>query len=241
VNRKLLVIGCIVVAALVTACGAQNTAPSTAPNSAALPTQSPESSSAPTQAKPTATVAPALPLGDPREAVIKAVRAQLKAGPYRVKSTTTTDKGTSERTAEVILPDRFHITTRSGQTQQEFIIIATKTYRKVGDRWTEIPIDMGSLVGEFVSGLSEEAEKGISDVKLVGPDVVNGTPTLVYTYNVKVKLNDTELNSAVKMWVSVANGLPLKQEVDGEFAGVKSKTVQVIEYDSSIKIEAPIK
>ena len=65
-------------------------------------------------------------------------------------------------------------------------------------------------------------------------------PAAVYSFNMKFKLDaNTEISSSAKLWVSVASGLPIKQEVSGEFGGVKSVTVQRIEYDPTIKIEAP--
>jgi hypothetical protein len=49
-----------------------------------------------------------------------------------------------------------------------------------------------------------------------------------------------DAHSAVKLQVSTASGLPVRQEIEGEVMGVKSKSTQVIEYDANLKIEPPV-
>jgi len=164
----------------------------------------------------------------------------LKAGPFRVKSTITSGQTTIDQTAEMILPDRFHLVTQTGQTSMEFIIVGTKTYQKTGNTWSLFPVDVGTLTQSLLSGLTEETQKGITDVKFVGTEAVNGKPARVYTFASSVTVAGQQVNSTIKMWVDVASGLPVKDEIQGEYAGIKSKTAQQIEYDKSIKIEAPI-
>jgi hypothetical protein len=65
---------------------------------------------------------------------------------------------------------------------------------------------------------------------------LNGVSTHVFSYST-ADLSGETVTSQVKMWV--ANGLPVRQEINGEFAGIKSKTVQEITYAPNIKIEAP--
>jgi hypothetical protein len=74
-------------------------------------------------------------------------------------------------------------------------------------------------------------------VQFVGWDNVNGTSAQVYTCTSSADLSGQTVTSQVKVWI--ANGLPVRLEINGEFAGIKSKTVQVITYDPSIKIEVP--
>ena len=47
------------------------------------------------------------------------------------------------------------------------------------------------------------------------------------------------MKSDAKVWLDSASGAPVKLESSGEAVGVKTKAVQTIEYDSTIKIEAP--
>ena len=80
----------------------------------------------------------------------------------------------------------------------------------------------------------------ISDAKAVGTEAVNGEQARVDTYTSTTDLGDSKVVGAVKLWVSVKSGLPIKQEIVGEAAGVKSNTVQTIEYDKTISIAPPI-
>jgi hypothetical protein len=51
-----------------------------------------------------------------------------------------------------------------------------------------------------------------------------------------------KMTSHAKTWVAVADGLPRRSESEGEYSGVKTKTeMTVSDYNSDIKIEAPIK
>jgi hypothetical protein len=208
-------------------------APTAVPNTVAAPITNPTTTpTTPATSTAAPTTAPLTAAGDPRQAVLNALHAMAQAGAYRVHSTTTTDEGnTIQISGEVILPDRFHLVMNG----REILIIGNKT----GDQWTEFPVDVGSIVSGFMGGMTAEMEKSISDVESVGPDTVNGVPAQVYQYTSSFKAGDQEVKGTAKLWVGVANGLPIQQEVDGEFAGIKSKTVQEIEYDPSIKIEAP--
>ena len=68
----------------------------------------------------------------------------------------------------MIWPDRFHLTIGTGQTEQEFIIVGSKAYQKSGGKWSEFPVDVGALIATLTATLTQEAQKGISEVKLLG-------------------------------------------------------------------------
>lgn len=189
-----------------------------------------------TSPAPSATVPPATLPGDPRQAIISAMNAMREAGSYRVHVTSKSGETSTEWNAEVILPDRFHIVMDIG----EYIIIGNKTYMKQGDQWAEFPVDIGSMVFPLLISTEKEAEASISDVQLVGQDTVNGEATTVYQYRSSGTLQGTEVTSMVKLWVRNSDDLPVKQEINGEVAGVESTTVQDIEYDPTISIEPPI-
>jgi len=217
---------------------APTVAPATATRPPATATAAPQpaATAVPTKA-PTASP---LPAGDPRDAILKAMKTQMGGKSYRVRQTSESSSGKTQSIVEFVPPDRYHITTNVGTNTTEMIIAGKKAYQKIGDKWLDFPVDVGSFIQALTSAASEEAGKGISDVKLVGPDVLDGVPTLVYTYNSKAKFGDIETSSSIKLWVAVSDGLPRKMIVEGEAMGIKSTTTQLIEYDPSIKIEAPI-
>jgi hypothetical protein len=80
-----------------------------------------------------------------------------------------------------------------------------------------------------------------TDIKLVGPDVLGATPTLVYEYT-QDNVMGMNMKSTARTWLAVADGLPRKTEAEGEYDGKKTKTlVTMSDYNSDIKIEAPTK
>jgi len=125
---------------LLAACGGGSTAaPTSAPNQTA-PTSAPEvkpttaaatdapaaatATTAPAATATTAPVAtqpaaPVLPVGDPKAVVIKAIKAQLTAGPSRTLTLVETSDSKTQLTAEMVPPDRLHIVMDSdGKSRQ---------------------------------------------------------------------------------------------------------------------------
>ena len=249
------IIGAILTVIVLAACGGRRSAPPATAVPTAAPTlvapSTPADTVAPTTAGPTlaateapaaipATVAPtvaAAPASNARQTVLNALTAVAQAGPYRVTSTTTTDKGnTVKMTGEIILPDRFHMVTNGRET----IIVGKKTWVKQGDQWQEFPMDVGSVLSGMMGSMTPDVEKSISDVQEIGPDTVNGTAAIVYQFTSAVDVGGQPIKSTVKVWIAKASGLPIQQEIEGDYGGIKSQTVQQITYDPSIKIEAPV-
>jgi hypothetical protein len=178
------------------------------------------------------------PTGDARAAVLRAIQANLTAGPYRVTASTTAGDNTVAMHGEVILPDKFHLfSSVSGAPEREYIIIGPATYAKMNGAWTRLQLDLSGMVANFIDRLDPAA---ISDVALVGPDAVNGAPAVAYTYTYTNTVNGALITNHEKIWVAVASGLPVKQTVDGEASGSAYHSEQTLEYDSSITIEAPM-
>lgn len=231
----------LVAAALLTGCGGGDEPAATEPAIA------PAATPAPVQATDAATATPApvaveLPT-DPQAALFAAMRAQVNAGPYRNQTTIIADDSTVELSAEIIPPDRMHMTNNFGGQSQEQILIGDKGWMKQGDAWVESPMTGTNIVAQASGEMVEEMIKTISDVTLIGPETVDGVDALVYSYTSDMNKSDTmkmDSISTVKVWIATASGLMIKQEIDGEAMGIKSKTVQVITYDPNITIEPPV-
>ena len=81
-------------------------------------------------------------------------------------------------------------------------------------------------------------------MKFVGPDLIDGKPMWVYRYETTMDLAGTKIDSAAKVWLGALDKLPYGQESESDSfvnKGGKTKSTIVYEYDSDIKIEAPIK
>lgn len=238
----------VALAFLLAACGGGSTPTASAPSSGGSDTSAAatDASSAAKTMAPAATAvlatqasteAPAASGGllNPADALLSAMKAQLSAGSYRANMAVadlSTNK-TFTNTIEFQAPNRYHLFNGVSET----IAVSPTTYMKVPNSgWQAIPIDMASVLQNVRDPqLVDQFSSAISNVQLVGPDLVNGTPTMVYQFTE----NLNESNSTNKIWVDLKTNLPVKLESDGEFQGEKTHTVVLYEYDPNIKIEAP--
>ena len=261
---KRLLVSLFLLTLLLAACGGSPAAP-TAP--VAVPTVAPAATTAPAAPAvttvPAATKAPAVATsipatavpaatsvpaaapassGSAKDAIIAAIQATLKAGPYRTKSTIVSDNGTINMTGELIPPDKLHMTMKATDFENENIIIGDKGWIKQGGKWAVSPMSgKAALQAAFLALTAEQLGITISDAKALGTEAVNGEQARVYTYTSTTDLGESgQVISAVKLWVSAKRGLPVQQEIVGEAGGVKSTTVQMIEYDPAISIVPPM-
>jgi hypothetical protein len=236
-NAKLNIslILCILSLAIATlACGFS----SPVQNPSSAPEKVPQNDSISTQVIPAVAAPTSVSIVvDPEVTIHNVIAATLTAPAYRTTITITSTNSLIETKAEVILPDRFHITSTRKNKTTEMIIANGKAYTKTNGAWTESTQDMSSLTASFASAVGKDTT--ISDVKFVKPDVVDGIPALVYSFNSLYKSGDMEVNTATMMWVDPLNGLPIKMVEDSVYSGTKSHIEQSIVYDPSITIEAP--
>ncbi len=183
----------------------------------------------------------------PLDVVLKAMRAQLDAKSYRAHVTSSTSKGTnSTMVVEYVAPDRYRMTRKSRagakSFDMEYVIAGGGMYVKgPNGQWVKSPIDAGEMIKAFRDPKMIEELTETADVKLVGPDMLEGMPMLVYQYTQTNPLG-INLKSIAKTWLAVADGLPRQTETEGEFEGMKTKTlVRISDYNSDIKIESPVK
>lgn len=134
---------------------------------------------------------------------------------------------------EFVAPDRFRIQTGPGL---ETIVIGKDVYISMGNSFQKIPGAMGDNIPDLRSAFSKEGRKWFSDVRYIGEETVDGKPAYVYEYKNKGEGNIGENDS--KIWVSKADGLPLRVESRYKSGNLKSMVIEY-EYDPNIKIEVP--
>ena len=229
----------LLIALTATACNASAPTPTGAPptkapvvpTSPAIPTQPP----APT-IPPSPTVPPPTPTSaNPLDALKGAFRGFGGVKSFRAKVTTTGGTtANSDTTLEVMMPDRFHIVGK----QFEAYLIATTYYMKVGNQWQKLALS------KAVDLSSVDPKKLLADLdattetKLIGAEVLDGTPTTVYQYTTTIK-TPTPTTVTAKVWIAVVDGLPRKMESTTK-AGVKT-VMTYYDYNANIVIEPPIK
>ncbi|MDE3088930.1 MAG: hypothetical protein KGJ80_06055 [Chloroflexota bacterium] len=232
--KRAAILGLLLVALALSACGG---GAATAVPTQALP---PTAATTPTKAAtatpiPTATATAAPTSANPLDALTRIFRGWTGVKSFRAKITTTTSAGaTTETTLDVVMPDRFHIVSK----QFEAIVIGATYYVKTGTTWQKIALPKG-LDFSFADLKKIEAELGAStDIRLVGPEVLDGTPTLVYQYTTTIK-TPTPLTTTSKVWVAVSDQLPRKMESLSK-TGTKTTAIY-FDYNAAITIEPPIK
>ena len=207
-------------------------------------TSKPAPTVAPTQAKPMEPPAAQAPTGQAGiDLLLGAMRAQLAQKAFRMNMTTEDAGKTTNMTIEYVAPDSFH----SKMTGTEFIVLKDATYIKGADgKWQKTPMDMSKAISQVLSpDQIEEMAKNLTveKMKFLGPDLIDGKPMWVYQYETTMDLGGIKVDSAAKVWLGVLDKLPYRQESESDSfvnKGSRTKSTIVYEYDSGIKIEAPI-
>jgi hypothetical protein len=169
--------------------------------------------------------------------ITKAMRAQLDAKSYRARMESTFAGQNTARVVEFVAPDRFRMTSDT----DEIIVVGPESYRRAkGGQWQKFPANIGSMVNAFRDPkMIDELTKN-AQVKFLGPEVLDGTPTLVYEYTLANAFG-TNMTSTSKTWIGASDSLPRKSETEAEINKQKSKTVITFyDYNASINIEPPI-
>lgn len=193
---------------------------------------------------------------NPLDVLKRAARAERSAKSFRVRGESTTNGSTRTVLLNYVAPDRFYmsIQSKTGENaSDEIIIIGKDAWRKKGnENWTKVSMELGGSLAKFAAQMVDpkvldEKANGM-EVKLVGPDTLDGMPTLVYEFTARINVGEENSNDEVflkssgKAWVSTADGMLRKVDSENESEGTKSKSVSTYtDYNySNIKIEPPM-
>ncbi len=196
------------------------------------------------------TVPPTETIGPNNPAAMAGIRAAyLKAGQqksFRARMVSESGGKISESTIEFAAPGSMRMVMKTENMEQ--IMINGTHYMKADGRWTRLPISTGNLIEQFRKDPAtiDAFERTISGAQIVGPDVVNGKPAIVYRYHQAASLGGGLASSAgwAKLWVG-ANGLPLKLESDAVgrvlmFGSQSRTTISYEDFGGNVRIVAPL-
>jgi hypothetical protein len=221
-------------AVLVLAACSSSSAP-TAPNPPPTPTRLVVAPTIEATAKPTtvalATV-PAQPIGQPvdaKAAIVAALEALDKHGPYRMTITAASEPG-GPVTLEVVPPDRSRYTGSVDGTPVEVINIGTAAYVLDPDGTWQTSSTSDSSAAALLN--DPAALNSLTDVEVLPPQTINDTLTTVYSF-----VDATAPEVKVTLWVSQDKGRPVQMQTTSPDETV----LYVIEYDAAIKVEPPVK
>ena len=192
---------------------------------------------------------------NPQDVLKRAARAERSAMSFRVRGESTVNGSTRTVLLDYVAPDRFHLSIQSKtgeQAAEEMIIIGKDAWKKKGnENWTKLPTELSGSIAKFAAQMADtkvlDENKNGMEVKLVGPDALEGMPMLVYEFTARINVGEENskeeviLKSSGKAWVSTADGMLRKVDSENESEGAKSKSVSTYtDYNSNIKIEPPM-
>ncbi len=172
--------------------------------------------------------------GDPKAAVQKAYEKFMEARFYHSVVKTKDAQNEVETELDFVAPDRFSIKNQMPNMKTEVIAIGNEAYNRINDgKWIKLP-DGQIPVSELRKQMSKDAVNAMKDFESLGTESLNGTDAAVYKFK-----SSAGGETISKMWVSPANGLPLRVETEGNFGGKNIQLTITYNYDKEIKIEAP--
>jgi hypothetical protein len=170
------------------------------------------------------------------EGLTKSMDMQLNAKSFRARMDSTFNDQEMARTVEYVAPDRFRMT---GEADETIIIGSNAWVRQNNGAWQKLPIDASQMIASVRDPKMIDQIRKSAEVKLIGPDTLDGKPMMVYQYTLRNAMG-TDMTSRAKAWISVADSLPRRMETETEIKGKTSKaTITYFDYNADIKIDPP--
>jgi hypothetical protein len=163
----------------------------------------------------------------------------MEKGRFRMTGTTVGDGQTTKMERAVVWPDRYHMKMDAGDSVTEIIVIPGETWMKQGDSWMKLPMDMGAMIKSLTPEAMRKAFDGMSNIRELGSESIDGRDAVGYAYDSKVEMMGITSTSSVRLWIDEDTGLPIRQEIDGEAMGTRSKTVHDYVFDPAVEVRAP--
>lgn len=173
---------------------------------------------------------------DVKAQLLKAYEGMVEKSKFRIHSQVTSKKKTYENHVEIEWPDRFHMR----NDQSEFIVLPGATYMNQGGQWMKLPMDMSKMIQSMTPEAMKQGFGNLTHARDLGEGDVEGNAAHIYEYDTSGDVMGIHSESHVKVWIGKADGLVLRQEVQGKAMGMESTTVSTYEYDASIHIKAPL-
>ena len=170
---------------------------------------------------------------DARDDVLKAYQ-KLMAAKFTVDITTVSGSDTMKSHGEYDTVDRIHFK----NDKVEMIVLPEGTWMRTGKDWTQPPVDVGGMVKQFIPKSVEEMRAATKSATDDGMTTWNGQSLHAYSYDIDTTMMGIHVTSTNKIFIN-ASGQIVHVESNGEAVGRKSRTLQDVHYDDSIKVVAP--
>jgi hypothetical protein len=176
---------------------------------------------------------------DPKADIMAAHQKMMEKGRFRMTGTTVGDGQTTKMESAVVWPDRYHMKMDAGGSVTEIIVIPGETWMKQGGSWMKLPMDMSAMIQSMTPEAMRKAFEGMSNIRELGSESIDGRDAVGYAYDSRVEMMGITSTSSVRLWIEEDSGLPIRQEIDGEAMGTRSKTVHDYVFDPAVEVRAP--
>ena len=189
---------------------------------------------------------PAAPLtAEALDQLMTALQAAQETKSFRAQLNSQIDGEEADTLAlEVVAPDRRRIKGHN----LEIIVVGADGYLSFGSKWQKALRDPESKSSVFKVahapifwGKDEnEAARSFITMKSATPTTYEEQAATLYEYEMKDAFGKTGL-CALRTWVTQADGLPRKTEMQGAYEGRQAKAVLAwLEYNAALAIETPV-
>lgn len=183
--------------------------------------------------------APLASADDVVEVLRRSHAAMLEQGAFVTEMTADSGGRKVQTRLEVVWPDRYHMTSSGGGADTEAIILPGETWMKQGGQWMKLPMDMSQMIQAFQPDAMKQSIDSIANAEELPQESVDGKTARVFRYDTQATVMGVRSKSSIKSWIDADTLLPLKQEIDGEAMGMRSRTTQHYSYPDGLTIEAP--
>lgn len=227
-NTKMLkniVMGWILITAfslLISACGSEPEPTPTPTRPAVItPTKSPA-------------VEAEVPQLEPKAVIEKAIAAEDAILTKRTHATISKNGNLLKMDFDYIAPDRYYINLQG----IEMIVIGNQAYAKYDGKWRADPEGAKTLEENL-----DDVEQGAVEILEASYlDEVTYRDEKTHIYKVRTRWTDNEGTkiSDGKVWIRLADGLPVKAEKDLFLGNLRYRVNMQVEYNLDLKIEPPV-
>jgi hypothetical protein len=173
---------------------------------------------------------------DAKSELMAAYDKTMAVKAFRATSNIVTGKHQMKSVAEVVWPDRFHITTDDVET----IVLPGASYMKQGGKWMKLPMDMSMMTKQFSADAMKKNAEAMTNIKAEGVGNYAGEVCNKYSFDVSMKIMGVQSDSHQVSCVSNKTGLVIHISSDGKAMGKSTHSEVDYVYDSTIEIKAPI-
>jgi hypothetical protein len=185
---------------------------------------------------------------DPLDVVNKAATALIHDTSHRCRKVASGNSGPRPGWDEVSVTevaggDRVRVVSEepyTNHTQVETILIGNDGYRRTGNGpWTKLSAVEATFFGRATLVLPDQVKFGYKsgELKLIGPQVIDGSPAFLYRYTHQ----DIAIDRTIDIWIGSNDNLPRKTEMFTRDLRMKTSWQEATSctYGVDIKIEPP--